>query len=354
MAEEPAAWVVRTGRHGERDNWALDNGLAGGGWDAWPDLTSVQSRDQMTKLVEQVVGADSANLVANYTGQLWALRQRIHPGDLMVLPLKTTRQIGIGRVTGGYRFVDDPDPGRRHVVDVEWIRKDLPRTAVRQDLLFTLGSSLTVFQPTKNDAVRRLAMLMDTGADPGIRADQRLVPRSDSGDIDPVDIPEWTANIEQVARDRIADRVRERFAGHGLAELVGAILRADGYHCLVSPPGPDGGIDIYAGRGPLGLDSPLVLVQVKSNQDPIGSPVVTQLHGVMSTHGADQGLLVAWGGLNREASRRLGNHQLRVRVWDANDVVDAILRTYDQLSGSIQSELPLQRVWMLIEEPTDA
>ncbi|WP_116109403.1 restriction endonuclease [Amycolatopsis ruanii] len=97
-------------------------------------------------------------------------------------------------------------------------------------------------------------------------------------------------------------RIRERFAGHGLADLVAEILRAEGYHCTVSTPGPDGGMDIYAGRGPL------LLAQVKSNEGPIGSQVVTQLHGVMGTHGADQGLLVAWGGLNREARRHLGNH----------------------------------------------
>jgi hypothetical protein len=33
----------------------------------------------------------------------------------------------------------------------------------------------------------------------------------------------------------------------------------------------------------------------------IGAPVVTQLHGVMTTHGAEQGLLVAWGGLSEPA-----------------------------------------------------
>jgi restriction system protein len=28
----------------------------------------------------------------------------------------------------------------------------------------------------------------------------------------------------------------------------------------------------------------------------IGSPAVTQLHGILTTHGAEQGLLVAWSG----------------------------------------------------------
>lgn len=352
--DEVAAWVVRTGRRGERDTWAIEGKRVGGGWHEMPDLNPVGTRAEMNELVERIFGSDSSPLVANYTGQLWALRYRIKTGDLMVLPMKTTGQIAIGVVTSGYRYEPDSEPGQQHVIDVEWKRTDIPRTALRQDLLFTLGSALTVFQPTKNDAVRRIEQLMRVGTDPGNRSsDAATVAGQRNGSAeagDPVDTPELSANIAEVARDRITDRVHERFSGHALANLVAEILRVDGYHCAVSPPGPDGGVDIYAGRGPLGLDSPVVLVQVKSNADPIGSPVVTQLHGVMGTHGADQGLLVVWGGLNRSATDHLRNHKLRVRAWTSSEVVDALLRTYDRLPESIQSEVPLQRVWMLVEE----
>ncbi|MDL9935442.1 restriction endonuclease [Gordonia sp. ABSL1-1] len=59
------------------------------------------------------------------------------------------------------------------------------------------------------------------------------------------------------------------------------MLESEGFRCDMSPPGPDGGIDISAGRGPLGLDSPTVLVQVKSGGQ-VGAPVVSQLQGVLS------------------------------------------------------------------------
>lgn len=26
------AWVIRSGKYGERDQWALEKGLSGGGW----------------------------------------------------------------------------------------------------------------------------------------------------------------------------------------------------------------------------------------------------------------------------------------------------------------------------------
>lgn len=69
------------------------------------------------------------------------------------------------------------------------------------------------------------------------------------------------------------------------------------------------------------------------------SYVVSQLHGVIATHGADQGLLVAWGGLTRQAQGALQNNKLRVRVWQAADVVDAVLSNYERLPAEIR-DLP--------------
>lgn len=219
---------------------------------------------------------------------------------------------------------------------------------MKQDLLFTLGGAMSVFAPSKNNAVARLEHLLVHGIDPG-NAGSGATPAAgvaagDASAPSTVEDPP-SADIEEVALDQITARIAEDFAGHGLATLVTAILTADGFVCAQSPPGPDGGVDIVAGRGPLGLDSPRVLVQVKSGQQ-IGAPVVTQLHGVMSTYGADQGLLVAWGGLSKPAREAL-KQQLRVRVWEAADVVDAVLRSYDVLPADIRQSLPLRRVWML-------
>ncbi|MFG2038428.1 restriction endonuclease [Dactylosporangium sp. NPDC048998] len=74
--------------------------------------------------------------------------------------------------------------------------------------------------------------------------------------------------------------------------------------------------------------------------------MVTQLHGVMTTHGADQGLLVAWGGPTKPARSALKNQHLRVRVREAPDVVDATLRTYDRLPEAVRARPPLRRAWM--------
>ncbi len=72
--------------------------------------------------------------------------------------------------------------------------------------------------------------------------------------------PEIKITIESV-RDVIRTYLIENFAGHKLTGLIAAILEAEGFTCDVSPPGPDFSVDILAGCGPLGLNSPTLLVQ---------------------------------------------------------------------------------------------
>lgn len=346
-----AAWVVRSGRYGERDQWALTNGYSGGGWQEVPDLTSSIVRADVAAVIASTYPEFSAAAQANYTGQLWALRGRIQLGDLLVMPLKSTRQIAIGRVTGGYEYLaDEVDPSCRHVVRVEWERTDLPRSAVQQDLLYTLGSALSIFAPTKGHAVARLDALLEMGIDPGpVPYTTPLATKIGLSGEDDVDEPELHADIAELARTQILAHIASRFSGHQLTALVSAVLEAEGFVCRSSLGGADGGIDIVAGRGLLGMDSPRLIVQVKSGAQ-VGDPVVRDLLGVLSIQDAEQGLLVAWGGITKPARQTIQNEHFRLRCWEADDVVDAVLRVYEQLPEDVRAELGLRQVWMLTEQ----
>jgi restriction system protein len=94
------AWVIRSGRNGERDAWALQSGCSGGGWLGVPDLTPCQSREQVAQIVAQTFKAATEAAIANFAGQLWAQRGRIAVGDLMVMPIKTAEQIALGAADG--------------------------------------------------------------------------------------------------------------------------------------------------------------------------------------------------------------------------------------------------------------
>lgn len=346
------AWVIRSGRYGERDEWALENSCSGGGWREVPDLTSTGSREEIQRIVDEVYAQESDGARTNAVSQLWALRGRIAVGDLLAMPMKTTREIAIGRVTSPYTYLAENEPAYRHVVGVEWIRQ-VPRSALKQDLLYTLGSALTIFSPSRNSAAARLEHVLQTGEDVGSHTlasspASAPAPRPSAPDgPDVVDEPESQPDIDMIARDQISSRIAEEFSGHSFAHLVAELLRAEGFDTDEAPPGADGGIDITAGRGLLGLESPKLIVQVKTPQ--IGSEVVAQLNGLVHTHGADYGLLATWAGLSKPARDAVKHQRFRVKVWDSTDIVEAVLRNYEKLPESITERLPLRRVWMLKE-----
>jgi restriction system protein len=93
-------------------------------------------------------------------------------------------------------------------------------------------------------------------------------------------------------------------------------------------------------------------VQVKSQQSPVDRPTLDQLIGVMQSFGADQGLLVAWGGFKSSVQKEEAKQFFRVRLWDADDLVEQLLAKYDSLSEEIRAELPLKRIWV-VARPDD-
>ncbi len=345
------AWVIRAGKHGEREQWCLTNGAAGGGWDEVGDLSGCQSRADVRKMVDAALPGTTAGLRANHAGQLWGLLH-VQPGDIIILPLKMTKALAFGICTGCYQYRSDAP--LKHIVSVDWKRDDVPRSAIKSDLLYTLGAIMTIFKATRNDAEARFRKVLETGTDPGsLNVSEPSKPvntRSDDGDeadvvADPVAVP----TLENI-RDRVRTHVAENFKGHRLTELVADILRVRGFVCDVSRPGPDQGVDILAGSGPLGLDPPTLIVEVKSEEGQIKAPVVRGLQGAMLSNRSNQGLLVAWGGITKDAKREIHTDRLTMRVWDADALLDQLFEVYDRLPEETRRELPLKRAWVLDEE----
>ena len=267
-----------------------------------------------------------------------------------MLPQKLTSQIAVGTVSGPYRYEKVNDE-YRHVRPVEWKRTDIPRATFEQDLLYSFGAFMTVCQIARNDAAKRVEAVLKGDKDPGPTVP---IVKPVSGSEDGSDQPEASSDLIQLANDQIVAQIQARFKGHALSHLVDAVLRADGWNTRVSPPGPDGGVDIFAGRGPLGLDAPYLCAQVKSQDSPADVTVYRTLQGTMQTFDAEQGLLVCWGGFNKAVLQESRQGHFTVRLWDSRDLVQAIYRNYETLPAEIQADLPLKRVWMLVvEEPEE-
>jgi restriction system protein len=64
------AWIVRAGRSGEREAWAIANGVAGAGWREVPNMAAADTKDKVRAMVDAAFPTAPAGRRANYTGQL--------------------------------------------------------------------------------------------------------------------------------------------------------------------------------------------------------------------------------------------------------------------------------------------
>jgi restriction system protein len=266
-------------------------------------------------------------------------------GDLVVVPLKTKNVIAIGEITGPCTSTTEGKPKR----PVRWLKPDVPRDVFRQDLLYSFGAFMTVCEISRNDALPRVEAVLKTGRDPGYESGVATPPRAPASPEAPT-AEDAEVDLDKIARDQIERRVASAFTGHDFTRLVAEILKAQGYVVNVSPPGPDQGIDIVAGRGGLGFEAPRLVVQVKSGNVVADQPTLQGLIGAVQDTHADQGLLVCWGGFKRPVEQRRNELYFRIRLWGRIEILDALFDVYDRLPEAFRAELPLRRTWMLVPE----
>jgi restriction system protein len=326
-------WLIRAGRFGEREDQALDHGLAMVGWPELPDLSTVRERDDLTRLLAVTYPDEGPGTLANWEGQLWPFLTQMAAGDLVALPLRSRSAIAVGRVRGPYVRRVDLGGGPVHARPVEW-QGELPRGAFDRDLLHALGALTQVAPIQRPQAEARVRALIEgtSGA---------------SGESEaPVQALDAPADLEQLARDQIRDRLTRGFTGTRLVGLVAAVLEARGLRVRTAPEGPEGPIDIVAGGGPLGFDAPRVAVTVRAQ--PAKVKELRDFQGAVKNFGAEQGLFVAMGGYQRTTLREAARRHFALRLWDADDLVAAIESAYDHLPATIRAELPLKRIWTLV------
>jgi restriction system protein len=303
-----ALWMLRAGRHGEYEDRFLSTSRIYLTWgEAVPsDAGAVTSRSEIVQTLRERWSSASEGKVRNHAGQIWAFLRTMKPDDLIVVPGKKTPELHFGVIRSGAEFDATAEPDYRHYREVTWLR-DVPRSAMDKDILYSLGAIMTICEIRRNDAEARIRRMLQLPAgNAGLAPVLSESPRDDEA--------ATSVDYEQLARDEIAALIIRHFKGHGLERLVDSILRAQGYVTYHSPTGADRGVDILAGSGHLGFGSPRICVQVKSEQTPVDHPTFSQLLGTMQATGADQGLLVSWGGFKATVEREVPRHFFKVRL----------------------------------------
>ena len=267
--------------------------------------------------------------VATSAGMLYRFVHEMKIGDYVVYPSKSDRKINIGVVESDFIYT----PTAALYVQqrkVKWL-KHLPRTAFSQGALYELGSALSFF-------------LLKNYADEYLQAlDKGFKPTAAMAEPDET-VAATAEDIVESTRDFVIKELSKKLKGYALEEFVADLLRAMGYRCTVSPQGGDSGIDITAYKDEL---PPRILVQVKSQDSDIKETTIQSLKGAMRE--GDYGLFVTLSNYTKNAQKYLENTPI-IRGINGTELVDLILKYYDQLGDKYRKMIPLKMVYIPIPE----
>ena len=211
--------------------------------------------------------------------------------------------------------------------NVKWLRH-LPRTFFSQGALYEIGSAMSFFA-VKNYADEFLSALdkdFNKHVSETSEEDESVAATAD--------------DIIESTRDFILKELSKNLKGYDLEEFVADLLRAMGYRTTVSPHGGDSGIDITAYKDEL---PPRIVVQVKSQDSDIKETTIQSLKGAMRE--GDYGLFVTLSNYTKNAQKYLDNTPI-IRGINGTELVDLILKYYEDLSEKYRKMIPLKMVYI--------
>lgn len=320
-------WGIHAGKTGDADNLFSQKKRIAIGWAKVGDLSNMKTRDDVKDLYLKVYPESKPMAVANCAGQLYRFVHEMKIGDLVAYPAKSTREVRIGKIVSGYQYRPEIHSGYPNQRKVEWL-KTLPRTSFTQGVLYEMGSAMSLFQ-IKTYAEEILALFEGT---------QTKITTEDDETIMVV-----TADIEQQTRDFVIKQLDQKLKGHPFADFVAHLLEAMGYRTRVSPPGPDGGIDIIAHPDDLGFQPPMIKVQVKSGNGSIGEPTVSALYGKVSER--EYGLMITLGTFTAQA-KNFAFSKGNLRLIDGDMLVALVFQYYENLEARYKGIIPLKKVYV--------
>ena len=333
-------WVVRAGEDIQTE--VEKRSLVGIGWAKVGDLGAL-SREELNQRVGEEYPDDGPNARGQSAGQLWRFAHMIKVGDIVLTPIKATRTVLIGRVTGSYRHDLKQQGHLANTRSVEWLCTGVSRDDLSVPMKNSTGGLMTVFSVSPHaeeiDGLRSEASAPPhpgpaTSAGDGATA-------VDAAAVDTQTDAQYAEEIEARGRDRILDLLYTNFDGHGFERVVEALLTAMGFNVRGHGKGPDKGVDLVATPDALGLEQPRIKVQVKRLQDTIGRPAVQQLAGTVKQ--GEKGLFVSLGGFTAEARGESGSDMSLI---DGDMFITLLLEHYERLSPGVKALIPLRRVYL--------
>ena len=246
----------------------------------------------------------------------------------------------MGKITSDYIFSDiiskNLDEGDfSDVRHVEWLG-EISRDKLKVSTKNTLGAISTLFS-INEDAQKDILNVFN-----GVTVTPEGSDESEGDD----EVSILMDEIEDKSKEFIKDIVNS-LDWDEMQELVAGLLRAMGYKTIVSSPGSDRGKDIIASPDGLGLEDPVILVEVKHRNTSMSSPDIRSFKGALKKN--NKGIYVSTGGFTTDAKYEAERSEIPIILMDLDSLVKFILQYYDNFDGDARSLIPLKKIYWPIK-----
>ena len=330
-------WLCRAGRYGEYENKFLEEDRIYCTWSNLPKaITDFPAKHDLQQYFVDNDPDTKVKTAINWASQVWPFGNEMKKGEIVILPSKINPVIHFGKIVGDYEFLLDNENPYYHSRKVDWFALSVPRSNFEQDILYSFGAFMTICRIRQEDRIKAVIKAFEHGKSAAVETQDKAI-EEDAENRD----------IEMDAIENVSSLMIRKAKGHGLAQIVDAILRAKGFTTYVSPTGPDKGVDILASSGVLGFGGQKICVQVKSSDTPIDRIVLDQLGGVMKNFNADYGLLVSWSGFKSSVINETAKQFFDIRLWTHKEIIEEFLKYYDVMDDEIKELIPLKKIWVV-------
>ena len=325
-------WMVRAGRNAFLINEFKENNLVAIGW-GLGNLENKSKKD-IEELVYKTYPNNNKNQNAKIISQENKFLNDIKQGDYVLSYNPETRNYLLGKISSDYCFsnilsknFDDDDYS--DVRKVEWIG-DIPRDKLKISTKNTLGAISTLFNI--NEESKKDILNIYHGQTDEEEEDE--------------DVSILMDEIEDKSKEFIKDIVNG-LDWDEMQNLVAALLRAMGYKTIVSPPGPDRGKDIIASPDGLGLEDPVIVVEVKHRNQSMSASDIRSFKGALKK--SNKGIYVSTGGFTTDAKYEAERSEIPIILMDLDTLVKFIMQYYDNFDSDGRSLLPLKKIYWPIK-----
>ncbi|WP_244860166.1 restriction endonuclease [Xanthomonas arboricola] len=265
--------------------------------------------------------------IATVAGVPYRFLHEMKIGDLVAYPSKQDKHIHIGRIESEYRYESSGEKSYPHRRKVKWL-KHVPRLDFTQGALYEIGSALSLFQ-IKNYADEYRAVV------------EGKIPVVIAVDQDST-VSAVAEDIEDTTRDFVLKRLAQDLKGLPLEGFVAHLLQCMGYHARQTRKN-EPSVDVIAHKDHLGIEPPIIKVQVKSSPGTATDKDVSALYGKLSN--GEYGLFVTLGTFS-PASRTFEQSKSNLRLIDGDELVELIFNYYEQFDSRHKGLLPLRRIYV--------